>query len=114
MMTDQEIKQANFWLRRWKMIGGLVKPRLRQQGLEIELHRSVDPDPAIEAAIAKSATALEKELLDNPKKHMHVAEIVRQHLHRQNEVALEVLARLGHPLAEVKSEDGPGDGSDAA
>lgn len=92
-MTEREKKQATFWLRRWKLLGGMVRPRLNSDGsLSIELHRTVSDSLRVERMHARTAESLEQELRDNPKKHIHVAELVRQHLHAKS---LEEKAQLG-------------------
>lgn len=66
------------------MVGGGFHPRLTKEGFTVEVVRRPDADPKIEAVFVKTAGQLEQELRDSPKKHMVVAELVRQSYHRQN------------------------------
>lgn len=117
-MTPKEMKQANFWLQRWKLLGGFVKPRLNMDGsLSIELHRNVSESIRVERMQAKTAAVLEQELRDNPKKHIHIAELVRRYMHAQQAEAQADLKALNHSLALVTgkaSDEAPHDPPNAA
>lgn len=118
-MSPYDMRQAGFWLRRWRLIGGIVTPRLNLSGLSIDLHRTAHPDPEIENIQVRTAEVLEQELRDNPVKRANIAEIARARLHEPKPRSeLEVMTNF---LRLVRAEQGiapdgpsPGDPPNAA
>jgi hypothetical protein len=71
-LTEGEIARATFWVRRWKMVGGIFV--VTDDGVAAE--RQEHADPAVEQAQARAAQALLEELGKDHKKRAHVISLI--------------------------------------
>lgn len=74
--TEGELNRALFWIKRWKMVGGIFAI---EDGRPMP-DRKINPDPKQDAAEQRAADALMDELRKDRTKHANIIRLIEHKL----------------------------------